>query len=304
MPPLVTYDSSDEEDTDNIPQEKVRPECYLDAKIKVTTDYQVLTQVESAAAEPIADSKNLHAPVASLPSPIAAFPSRDAPTQGAALGPSMPSGPEDGRTIGTGSAPQSPYTTTRLSIRDLTMPPVPNFNIPPSPPGSPPLVATKKFTRFLELKKQGIHFNAKLETSSALKNPNLLPKLREFAGIDEKASLATALPEELAVPTSFPAWAYADQLNKMQQVVKKKKEEEQAQKQRESIDFVPATVSGASSRAATPGLLRGSASSVSERVMAGLSREKHSMQDTGKRRDERNGAKPEAKRSRFDERPR
>lgn len=86
--------------------------------------------------------------------------------------------------------------------------------------------------------------------------------------------------------------------------MKKKKEEEQAQKQRESIDFVPSMASGASSRAATPGISRGGASSVSERVMAGLNREKPSTQDTGKRKDERNGGKPEAKRSRFDERPR
>jgi len=208
---------------------------------------------------------------------------------------------------GTESASQSPYTTARLSIRDLTMPPVPNFDIPPSPPGSPPPTSTKKFARFLELKKQGTHFNAKLETSSALKNPNLLPKLREFAGIDEKDSLATALPDELAVPASFPAWAYADQLNKTQQVLRKKKEEEQAQKQREVIDFVPATASGGSSRAATPGVSKGGAASVSERVMAGLNREKPrlpSAQDTGKRKDERNGGKSDVKRSRFDERPR
>lgn len=183
------------------------------------------------------------------------------------------------------------------------MPPVPNFDIPPSPPGSPPLAATKRFTRFLELKKQGIHFNAKLEISSALKNPNLLPKLRDFAGIDEKDSLATALPEELAVPTSFPAWAYTDQLNKTQEVVRNKKEQEQAQKQRESIDFVSATASSASIKSATPGVARG-APSVSERVMAGLNREKPSTQDAGKRKDERNGGKPEVKRSRFDERPR
>jgi hypothetical protein len=187
------------------------------------------------------------------------------------------------------------------------MPPVPNFDIPPSPPGSPPPASAKKFTRFLELKKQGIHFNAKLETSSALKNPNLLPKLREFAGIDEKDSLATALPGDLAVPTSFPAWAYADQLNKTQQVIKKKREEEQAQKQRESIHFVPATVSGASSRAATPSSSRGGASSVAERVMAGLDREKVRSplaQDGAKRKDEGIGGKVEAKRSRFDRRSR
>ncbi|KAE9979369.1 hypothetical protein EG327_007049 [Venturia inaequalis] len=276
MPPLVAYGSSDEEDDDNVPQENI-----------------------GSAAPPSTANSNkaetLSEPIASLPpAPIAALPSQNAPPQGPALGPSMPSRPDDKPVLGTGtdSAPQSPYTAARLSIRDLTMPPVPNFDIPPSPPGSPPLAATKKFTRFLELKKQGVHFNAKLETSSALKNPNLLPKLREFAGIDEKDALATALPEELAVPTSFPAWAYTDQLNKTQQAVKRKKEEEQTQKQRESIDFVPALASGASSRNATPGVSRG-ASSVSERVMAGLNREKPLTQGVGKRKDERNGAQQE-----------
>ncbi|TID27322.1 HCNGP domain-containing protein [Venturia nashicola] len=282
MPPLVAYGSSDEEENDDIPQENI----------------------ESEAPPPTASSKKARPePVPSLAQPTAALPAQDARPQRPALGPSMPLRPNLEPILGSDSAPQSPYTASRLSIRDLTMPPVPNFNIPPSPPGSPPLAATKRFTRFLELKKQGIHFNAKLETSSALKNPNLLPKLRQFAGIDEKDSLATALPEGLAVPTSFPAWAYTDQLNKTQQVVKKKKEEEQAQKQRESIDFVPATASGASSRNATPGVIRGS-SSISERVMAGLNREKHSMQGTGKRKDDRNGGQAGVKRSRFDERPR
>lgn len=43
MPPLVAYGSSDEEDDDNVPQENVRPEYLPNEKIKVTTNYQVLT---------------------------------------------------------------------------------------------------------------------------------------------------------------------------------------------------------------------------------------------------------------------
>jgi hypothetical protein len=184
------------------------------------------------------------------------------------------------------------------------MPPVPNFDIPPSPPGSPPPATSKKFARFLELKKQGIHFNEKLEKSSALKNPNLLLKLMDFAGIDDKDQYATALPEELAVPTSFPAWAYADQLNKTQQKTLKKREEEQAKKQREAIDFVPATGSGQSSRAATPGGNRVPASAA-ERVMAGLDREKArspAVHGDGRRRDGERGGKLDVKKSRFSSR--
>jgi hypothetical protein len=181
------------------------------------------------------------------------------------------------------------------------MPPIPNFDIPPSPPGSPPLAATKKFTRFLELKKQGVHFNEKLEKSSALKNPSLLLKLMEFAGIDEKDQYASALPEDLAVPTTFPAWAYADQLNKTQQKILKKREAEQARKQRDAIDFVPAVGLGASSRAATPGAARGVSGSAAERVMAGLDRDKGREKIVGKRDGERVG-RQEVKRSRFSSR--
>ncbi|KAJ6155043.1 hypothetical protein N7470_005609 [Penicillium chermesinum] len=48
---------------------------------------------------------------------------------------------------------------------------VPNLDIPPSPPGSPDPAANAKFQHFLSLKHQGVHFNAKLATSSSLKNP-------------------------------------------------------------------------------------------------------------------------------------
>lgn len=43
MPPLVSYGSSDEEDNEDVPQVRVRPEYRAMEKIKVATDYQVLT---------------------------------------------------------------------------------------------------------------------------------------------------------------------------------------------------------------------------------------------------------------------
>jgi len=180
------------------------------------------------------------------------------------------------------------------------MPSVPNFDIPPSPPGSPPPGPTAKFARFLELKKQGIHFNEKLERSSALRNPSLLQKLMEFAGISEEDQYASVLPPEVAVPTSFPAWAYADQLAKTQQEITKKREAEKARIQREAIDFVPSTGSGSSSRAATPGSAagRGVRGSAAERIMAGLDRDKPRSpmaQDVTKRKE------TERRRTRFDD---
>ncbi|TKA69229.1 hypothetical protein B0A49_06517, partial [Cryomyces minteri] len=177
---------------------------------------------------------------------------------------------------GTASASQSPYTSERLLIRDLTMPPTPNFDIPQSPPGSPSAIVSSKFARFLELKKQGVHFNERLEKSSALQNPSLLQKMMKFAGVEEQDQFASTLPPSLAIPTSFPAWAYADELAKTQQAMTKKLEEDRVKVQREAIDFVPAAGSAASSRGATPGATggRGVKGSAAERVMAGLNRDR------------------------------
>ena len=152
----------------------------------------------------------------------------------------------------TSSNPQSPYTSVQLTIRNLTMPPVPNFDIPPSPPGSPPPESTAKFAHFLELKKKGVHFNSKLQDSPALRNPGLFQKLMNFAGISEDAQYISALPEDLAVPRTFPAFAYSDQLDKTQQQVLKKKEEDNSRVQRERLDFVSATEAAVSIRSGVP----------------------------------------------------
>ena len=190
------------------------------------------------------------------------------------IGPSV--GPSDESTPGqTLSAPQSPYSAGRAIIRDLTLPTVPNLEIPGSPVGSPPPGMNKKFSHFLELKIQGIHFNEKLARSSALKNPSLLHKLLEFAGVPEDEQYATTLPEEIWNPAGFPAWAYKEDLAKSQQEIHKKREEERLKVQRENIEFVSASVSGQSSRSGTPGssgVSKGLRGSAAERVMAGLDR--------------------------------
>jgi hypothetical protein len=127
------------------------------------------------------------------------------------------------------------------------------------------------------LKKQGVHFNEKLAKSPALKNPSMLQKLMDFADIDEAGQYATTLPKELWDPKGFPEWAYKEELAKSQQNVLKKKEDEKTRGQRESVDFVPATASGNSSRSGTPGASAGGRigpKSAAERVMAGLDRGK------------------------------
>lgn len=199
-----------------------------------------------------------------------------AAANGAVLG---PVGPPQASTSenNTLSAPSSPHTTQRAMIRNLTMPTKPNLDIPPSPPGSPNLGADQKFAHFLELKKQGVHFNAKLASSSALKNPSLLPKLMDFAGLDEPQQYATTLPVDLWDPAGFPEWAYKEELLKFQQSTLKRKEEEKAKASRESIDFVSATNSGQSSRGGIPGFgadSKAARGSALERVMAGLDPER------------------------------
>ncbi len=181
------------------------------------------------------------------------------------------------------SAPSSPYTSHRTTIRNLTLPTKPNLDIPPSPPGSP-TDAEQKFAHFLELKRQGVHFNAKLASSSALKNPSLLPKLMISAGVDESKQYASTLPSELWNPLGFPKWAYKEELGKSQQDVMSQKEEDRGQRQRENIDFVSAGIPTQSNRGGTPGVsTKGIRGSAAERVMAGLDREKKSSPQLRKR---------------------
>lgn len=146
--------------------------------------------------------------------------------------------------------PSSPYTTNRTLIHNLTLPTVPNLDIPPSPPSSPSqstaqAALTAKFDKFLELKrKKGTHFNAKIADSHALMNPPLMDKLLGFAGIstdfDEGGGTeqyATTLDKELWDPSSFPEWAYRGPLRKAQERQQKEKGRERG----EAVQFVPAS---------------------------------------------------------------
>ena len=190
-------------------------------------------------------------------------------------GPSRSTVPEDD----TFSEPSSLYTSQRATIRNLTLPTNPNLDIPPSPPGSPVPGADQKFAHFLRLKQQGVHFNAKLATSSALKNPSLLPKLMEFAGVKDQQQYATTLPADLWDPEGFPDFAYKEGLAKSQKEISKRKEEENAKATREGIGFVSAADSGQPSRGVTPGIGVGSKAirgSAAERVMAGLDQDRKS----------------------------
>ncbi|CAI7615296.1 unnamed protein product [Penicillium glandicola] len=136
------------------------------------------------------------------------------------------------------SGRSSPFSASRGLVQDLTLPPVPNLDIPPSPPGSPNPAANAKFEHFLALKKQGVHFNSKLASSSSLKNPSLLKKLMEHSGIDEQSQYDTSLPADLWNTSNLPKWGFKEELLRTQQDLRKQSEEKKASGQRSAVDFV------------------------------------------------------------------
>ncbi|KAL1858553.1 Proteasome subunit beta type-7 [Paecilomyces lecythidis] len=209
---------------------------------------------------------------ASVPEPVVEPPPTVAEPTGPVVGPFQPQRTPSPPLDRPRSRQSSPFSTTRTLVQDLTLPPVPNLDIPPSPPGSPDPVANKKFAHFLDLKKQGTHFNEKLASSSSLKNPSLLTKLRQHVGIDEKGQYATSLPLDIWDPSALPAWGYKEELLKSQQELRRVLEEKKAAGQRESIEFVSGGTPSGSSRGGTPSSGRGK-SSLAERVMSGLSRD-------------------------------
>ncbi|KAL4776218.1 nucleophile aminohydrolase [Aspergillus nidulans var. acristatus] len=153
----------------------------------------------------------------------------DRELSGPVLGPMHDMGPSqtsDGRPL-----------SNRTLIHDLTLPPVPNLDIPPSPPGSPNPAANAKFEHFLSLKKQGIHFNDKLANSISLKNPSLLSQMMQHAGIDDRAQYSSSLPTEMWNTSNLPSWGYKEELLKAQRELNAKADETRAKGQRDTIEF-------------------------------------------------------------------
>ena len=167
---------------------------------------------------------------------------------------------------------ETKYAERMTALRNLTLPTVPNLDIPPSPSESPPPAMTQKIAQFLKLKEEGKHFNEKLAGSTAMKNPSLFGKLITHAGLDYHEQYATTLPPELWSPEGLPSWAYKDELSKAQQEAQKMLEVERSGS-RTADRFAPASGSSAASEEPS------GRHSTAERVMSGLSRgrNKHSQ---------------------------
>ncbi|PYH76139.1 hypothetical protein BO82DRAFT_396357 [Aspergillus uvarum CBS 121591] len=134
-------------------------------------------------------------------------------------------------------------SASRTIIHDLTLPPVPNLDIPPSPPSSPDPSADAKFAHFLSLKKQGVHFNEKLSGSASLRNPSLLKAMMNHAGIDNRAQYQAALPPAIWNAPDLPSWGFMEEIRQAQRDIQGTMEERRPARSREEIAFVAATSS-------------------------------------------------------------
>ncbi|KAG6362409.1 hypothetical protein INS49_010639 [Diaporthe citri] len=260
MAPLVGYGSSDEEEDEvQSPEVLETKEVSNDPTIKPSQEENVAEKEAQVSPPPQPSQPKAEQPVpAPQLEPVL-------PSGSATMGPSLP--PEDQAEAypeqmdedleedvqgDQARPPLSPYSANRALLHQLTLPTVPDMDIPPSPPpGSPPSDArhaalTSKFDKFLELKRtKGVHFNARIADSHAFRNPEQTDKLLGFIGIDTKfdrdsgagaGQYATTLPADLWDPAGFPAWAYRGQLRRAQEKVSK----ERARAQGEAVQFVPA----------------------------------------------------------------
>ncbi|KAK0263411.1 hypothetical protein B0A54_00771 [Friedmanniomyces endolithicus] len=256
MSALVSYASSDgeEDGDDDIQSEKP-------AKIaKLGEDQRALPSANATfnTRHVTQPAPAINEPSELPPAPPSANHPNVNPILGPAQGPSIPppSTPfAPATTTSTPSSPpQSPYTLTRLQTRSLTLPPHPNFDIPSSPPPPSPgtpaaarlTATTKKFTRFLELKAQGVHFNARLLGSVALRNPGVGGKLMDFAGVGREEGYASSIGGEGAgagVPVKWPEECCVEALMEGNE-----RRERKRLAGRRGVEFVPPAGSG------TPGV--------------------------------------------------
>jgi len=149
----------------------------------------------------------------------------------------------------TPDPPRSPYSASRALARDLTLPAVPDMDIPPSPPPSQHADMTSlnaKFDNFLKLKRRAIdpaHFNARLGASSSIRNPATMDKFLNFVGMETEfaegdgaatAQYVTTVGTDVWDPSGLPEWAYRGALRRAQAEVTKERERARG----EPVEFV------------------------------------------------------------------
>ncbi|KAJ5350514.1 hypothetical protein N7541_008241 [Penicillium brevicompactum] len=243
---LAGYDSSDDE----VEQQAPSPRLQTQEK-EVTAP---TPQPDQSKGDQSTGNANLE--IYTLPNvalmPSTVQPSTEVPNEStniaAAAGPAGPAGPVLGpASIDMAPLPEdsdmsngrtSPFSATRALVQDLTLPPVPNLEIPPSPPGSPNPAVNAKFEHFLSLKKQGVHFNSKLASSTSLKNPSLLANMMSHAGITEQSQYDTSLPADVWSTSTLPPWGFKGELLRAQHELRRNTEAQKTSGQRTSVDFV------------------------------------------------------------------
>jgi hypothetical protein len=139
---------------------------------------------------------------------------------------------------------------TNSLIRQATMPILPpdldDFDIPPSPPGSPDPNLTSKLDNFQQLRDRGIYFNDRLASNKSFRNPQLLGKLSGYVGIDDE--YGTNLPPSIWDPHGFTRDQYHDVIAEKQRQTFDALQERQRTEQRTSIEFASASNKSAAER--------------------------------------------------------
>ncbi|KAI0890476.1 HCNGP-like protein-domain-containing protein [Annulohypoxylon maeteangense] len=232
MSGLVSYESSDEEEVEQQPEPKPLKQTQDTTGGTNEKSKPLIAEPATALQKPVEKAEAIIGPqIGPAPAPAAgpSFPPlEEAPLE------------DDEADAGPGLPPGSPYTATRALLRDLTLPPIPNTDMPASPPGSPPPATSAKFERFLELKKQGVHFNSKVAQNPSLRNPALTEKLLAFVELGGAADqYQTTLPADIWDPAAFPRWAYKEQLKQSQADMEKAR----ARGKGAPVEFVAATAS-------------------------------------------------------------
>ncbi|XP_025017214.1 SAP30-binding protein isoform X3 [Tetranychus urticae] len=110
------------------------------------------------------------------------------------------------------------------------------IEIPPPPPGQPPIDLVKKINNLHEKMKQGIDMKGSIESRKDFRNPSIYEKLIVFCDIDE---LGTNYPKDIYDPHCWGPEAYYDELARKQKEEMDKKEKER--KDRTKVEFVTGT---------------------------------------------------------------